>query len=497
MLNHTHRIDPSGTSVAYVNGKTIYLSPLNDLEKSQPVGRHDEPIWSVAFHSDGSRLASVDISGQIRVWSSTGELLRRIDTKDENLRGVRFDTTGSKLVTQFNTSGISAIWDLNGPPNAEVQFLYRRSGGWLMGADFDPSGRWVVTGRYGAVAYPLGRSYPRIFRGHRGWIRGLVFDPDGSWIASSSMEGDLIQWPLSPEAGTHYRILLDEERLFELAVDPKGRFLVAGTASNPLIVDLKSGFSKELDINLEIAEVVAVGPEGRRIAAVSGWVGHPSVIKVLDLETGNVQALDATDQDTVRLRFTSNGRLISSNRNGDVRSWDVNEGTYELLLERSADWFDITPDERTLVGLFNDKATVFDLEDGSRRELLSHGDRLGELALDPTGSLVVTGDKDGVIRVGPVSGEEPHLLLGHQGAVHWLKVSPKGDWIASGGGDHTVRLWPMPDIDKPPFHTLPYDELLSRLKKLTNLRAVTDEESPTGYRISIDPFPGWEKVPEW
>jgi hypothetical protein len=55
----------------------------------------------------------------------------------------------------------------------------------------------------------------------------------------------------------------------------------------------------------------------------------------------------------------------------------------------------------------------------------------------------------------------------------------------------------MPDMDRRPFHTLPLDELLASLMRLTNLRAVPDAESSTGYRIDIGPFPGWEKVPVW
>jgi hypothetical protein len=51
-------------------------------------------------------------------------------------------------------------------------------------------------------------------------------------------------------------------------------------------------------------------------------------------------------------------------------------------------------------------------------------------------------------------------------------------------------------MDQPPFHTLPYEEFLERLRSLTNLRAVPDEESSTGYRIIIGSFPGWE-VPVW
>jgi hypothetical protein len=50
---------------------------------------------------------------------------------------------------------------------------------------------------------------------------------------------------------------------------------------------------------------------------------------------------------------------------------------------------------------------------------------------------------------------------------------------------------------KPPLHTLPYDELLARLRALTNLRAVRDPASSNGWRIEIGPFPGWRDVPTW
>jgi hypothetical protein len=33
------------------------------------------------------------------------------------------------------------------------------------------------------------------------------------------------------------------------------------------------------------------------------------------------------------------------------------------------------------------------------------------------------------------------------------------------------------------------------LKSLTNLRAARDPEAPNGWKITLDPFPGWKEVP--
>jgi hypothetical protein len=57
----------------------------------------------------------------------------------------------------------------------------------------------------------------------------------------------------------------------------------------------------------------------------------------------------------------------------------------------------------------------------------------------------------------------------------------------------------MPDLSKTPLHKLPHDQLSARLKSLTNVRLVeADEfESGTGWKLDLDPFPGWETAPTW
>lgn len=142
-----------------------------------------------------------------------------------------------------------------------------------------------------------------------------------------------------------------------------------------------------------------------------------------------------------------------------------------------------------------DRLWIQDMDTYDSRELGSYGSD-GSCLLDAPGQIVVSNDGLGTIRVGPATGGEPHLLLGpDQGRA---AVSPDGRWIAAGSDDDSfIRLWPIPDLSKPPLHTLPREELIAKLKTLTNLRVVRDEESTTGWKVDVGPFPGWETVPTW
>jgi WD40 repeat protein len=143
---------------------------------------------------------------------------------------------------------------------------------------------------------------------------------------------------------------------------------------------------------------------------------------------------------------------------------------------------------------------LLDLATGEERPLPEFGEIPRNIArpfdLDGSGSVVASGDADGLIRVGRVGGGEPHLLVGHEGPAG-VAISPDGRWVASTGEDGALRLWPMPDLDKPPLHTLPHDELLAELRSLTNIRVVRDPESAEGWKVTLDPFPGWAEVPTW
>jgi WD40 repeat protein len=111
--------------------------------------------------------------------------------------------------------------------------------------------------------------------------------------------------------------------------------------------------------------------------------------------------------------------------------------------------------------------------------------------------LTATISADRTVRVSPVSGGPPHLLLGAEGAINSIAFSPDSRWLAASGGALAIRLWPVPDVSKPPPHLLTRDAMLTWLRSHTNLRAVPHAASSTGYVLEPGPFPGWAEVPSW
>ena len=191
-----------------------------------------------------------------------------------------------------------------------------------------------------------------------------------------------------------------------------------------------------------------------------------------------VKSFDPGDgKDVVTVAFLPDGNLLTSSFGG-LRRIDVGTGSSELLVQQPGAAF-LGPDGRHVLLLRTENpnfpvgtASVYDLRERRLWPLATHGNQVTLMAWDPSGTRIVTGSRDGTVRVGPATGEEPHLLIGHEGPIWGVRVDPSGRLVASTSEDGTVRIWPMPEGR--PLHTLPPDALLDKLRSLTNVRIVAD-----------------------
>jgi len=510
-------VDPERPRMVVARGKEIILldgSGGGDAEEVA-IGRSASAVLQLALAPGGRRVASYGEGGEVELWPLDGGYHEPRPAlqgpESHSCSDFRFDPSGEFLTACYD-SGKALVWDLRGPPGAEPIPL-DVGGTRTPQAGFHPGGRLLATATFpGSVElWPFEpRRYPVVLRGHSGEIEQLAFDPGGRFLLSNSTDGTIRRWPLGHAAAESPQVLYAWGHPVEavvgwMALSGDGRFVVAtGNETAARLISLEDGTVRsvgDFDQRLLRAAVDAVGQK----LAFHATRGGVRLIQGMNLGSGEqteveLPSPDKFDDSITELQFVADDRLLLAWA-GTLYGWRPGEERPRPVA-RGVGRFQATPDGRFVIARPNPDrhppfvATVFDLENGASTELASHGRQVHSLALDPTGTIAVTGSFDGVVRVGLSSGEPPHELVSGSGWVSGVAVSPDGRWIASGHFDGSVRIWPMPDLNKPPLHTLPHDALLTELGSLTNLRAVPDPDSPGDYVVqATEPFPGWEHLP--
>ncbi|WP_392712994.1 caspase family protein [Rhizobium ruizarguesonis] len=398
----------------------------------------------LAFSPDNKWLASGCSDNVIRIWNSeTGDLSRALAGHLDLVTSIAF-ASDARILVSGSQDKTARVWDLmsgnliriiQGTPSVND-------------VAFSPDGKWFASVSDGNIARVWSTSTGALrwtFAGHGHFGSALAFSPDARLFASGDNTGRVGVWDLA--TGLLVRSVSGGSAIVSIAFSSDSSKLATGGASHILdLWDLATGtriMSKELSTYVSslsfkpgsnlIASSTGVGVElwdsldGRRVAELMHAGGSP-LRRSLAFSASGRWLVTATDEGSAKLWDTANWK--------EVREFD---GFGEVA---------ISTDERLLVaaGGFDYTMKLFELQSSRLlRTFVGHYWRVASVDFSPDGRRIVSGSRDGTVRMWDVNtgGQMLQVLGGDE--TDSMMVSPDGRFDASEIEKLRSFSWIMPD----------------------------------------------------
>jgi WD40 repeat protein/DNA-binding SARP family transcriptional activator len=438
------------------------LSTANTLEASNALHQalpelhilHTIPAHrqapGVAYSPDGTRLASMGIDGEAKVWDAFTYQLSLTLPGDPGDIGINvaFSPDGKLLATSANTK--VALWDA-----ATGQKLFSLagdlSGPQISYMSFSPDGsRLAVANMDGTPkVWDLStRSLVLTLTGHEGLCDGIAYSPDSMRLATAGEDGLVKIW----DAVTGQELITLEQggTLHSVAFSPDGARLVSASQDGALKVwDPLTG--KELLSLSHMSGIydVVFTPDGQRLATTH----QDGTANVWSATSGEkVLTLAGHTSTVIGIAFRPDGKqIVTSGYDGTVKIWDTAPGREILTLAGQAGpFFDAaySPDgirlaTASLAGMVN----LWDPVSGQALLTLTQSSpaaSLTGLAFSPDSQRLATGSENGAVQIWePITGQVVMTLTGHTAQVYGLAFSPDEGCLATTSWDGTAKVWDL------------------------------------------------------
>jgi WD40 repeat protein/serine/threonine protein kinase len=406
---------------------------------------HLRPITSVAFSSDGKRIASASEDGTVMIWEgTTGRVSAVLKGHTGAVTSVAFRDDGKRLVSG-SADKTAKIWDtetgqelrsFEGHEAEVLSVAFRRDGTQIASGSYDQTAK-VWNANSGALLFT--------FRKHEAGIGSIQFRGDGKQVVSAS-DDTIRVWDAT--AG-------DESLCFKAhaaaitaaACSPDGKRIVSAARDGSVRVWNATDGRQTTSLEGHLGPVTSVAfrDDGKQV--VSG--SEDNTVKVWDSTSGKALTTLKGHTDVVSaVAFRGDGKQIASgSADKTLKIWDAALGQEPLALKghaRGVTCVMFSKDGAKIVsGSLDRTLKVWDAKTGEESQALrDHTGPVTSLAWSVDGTRIVSGSGDGTLKIwGPSFDQVPRTLTGHTRGVVSVACSGDGKRIVSGSGDGSARIW--------------------------------------------------------
>ncbi len=416
-------------------------------------------VTSVAFDPEGRRLATADLDGSIAIWNAaTGEQERTFRGHQAGVLAVGFSPDGDVLASSavdatvrlWDVGSGKLVGDLRGHNWGVPRIAFAASRGALYSAAPDGVRQWDLRTGVPDLVFFGG---PRV-------VTSVALTPAADRVVIGGPTGAVL-WATDgagqPSATLPYhRVELSDDGELLAGVTPGGQVRVHEVSTGAFVRNLErvhTGLIWDLEFS----------PGGQRLAATTDS-GH---VVTWDVATGSLLSDVAAHRGLAyAVAFHPDGSsMATTGEDGRLRIWDpdrmvIREERKLITSRKEASQTSpvaFSPDgERLAVGLTDGTLIFLDPVTGDEmRRIAAHQNRIYDIAFSPDGEIVATGGfngggtsadgYDGGLRLWDVAtGQQVGERVFHDSQVESVAFSGDGRWLASGGADGTVALWPGP-----------------------------------------------------
>ncbi|MDB9496523.1 AAA-like domain-containing protein [Spirulina major CS-329] len=397
----SERLTVPNAELAAQTDATLRQAIFNTTQTNTLNG-HQAPVFAIAFSPDGQYVVTGGEDQTIRIWRSTGQLIRTLTAHESKVRRLVFSPDG-KTFASASLDGTVKLWSLAGELQQTFSLRFP-----VFSLAFSPDGQTLAMGTFRNIqiwqregdrtqTFPLASG-----RSLLPW--DLVFSPDGQTLFSGHGDGQVRQW--TPQ-GDWTTVVNVPQGVYGLVLTPDGQTLVLGLDDGGIMILAidPTGRSwqvrREIDAHASRVWDLALSPDGQQFASVS----QDGMVKLWSLDGQERARFSGDATGLLGVAFSPDGeQLATAGQSRQVKFWQVQ---HPLL-------------------------TV----------LRGHQDNVRDATFHPQGEAIATASTDGTAQLWQPTGKRLAVLQTDPIPVWSVRYAPDGRQLAAVGG--TVNLW-QPD----------------------------------------------------